>query len=64
MAQDLICKLLPNSWQLLFLVVNQPPVKGFSCAELSLIVNKGTWISAVLVCRSKDPFAVMQDAIA
>ena len=34
------------------------------CAELSLIVNKGTWISAVLVCRSKDPFAVMQDPIA
>ena len=34
------------------------------CAELSLIVNKGTWIYAVLVCRSKDPFAVMQDPIA
>ena len=34
------------------------------CAELSLIVNKGTWISALLVCRSKDPFAVMQDPIA
>ena len=30
MAQDLVCKPLPNSWQLLFLVVNQPPVKGFS----------------------------------
>ena len=29
MVQDLICKPLPNSWQLLFLVINQPPFKGF-----------------------------------
>jgi hypothetical protein len=35
-----------------------------NCAELSLDVSKGTWISAVLVCRPKDPFAAMQDAIA
>ena len=35
-----------------------------NCAELSLNVSKGTWISGVLVCRPKDPFAVMQDPIA
>ena len=35
-----------------------------NCAELSLNVIKGTWISAVLVCRPKDPFAVMEDPIA
>ena len=35
-----------------------------NCAELSLNVSKGTWISGVLVCRPKDPFAAMQDPIA
>ena len=35
-----------------------------NCAELSLNVSKGSWIPAVLVCRPKDPFAVMQDPIA
>ena len=34
-----------------------------NCAVLSLNVIKGDWISAVLVCRPKDPFAAMQDAI-
>ena len=34
------------------------------CAELSLNVSKGSWIPAVLVCRPKDLFAAMQDAIA
>ena len=35
-----------------------------NCAELSLDVSKGTWIFAVLVCRPKDSFTGMQDAIA
>ena len=35
-----------------------------NCAELSLDVSKGTWIPAVLVCRPKDLFAAVLDAIA
>ena len=35
-----------------------------NCAELCLKVFRSTWISAVLVCRPKDPFVAMQDAIA
>ena len=34
-----------------------------NCAELCLkVIFRGTWISAVLVCRARDPFAAMQDA--
>ena len=35
-----------------------------NCAEFSLNVSKRTWILAVLVCRPKDLFTAMQDAIA
>ncbi len=58
MAQDLVCKPLPNSWQLLFLVVNQPPVKGFSLtiqqpfgALLDVPFAQGMQ-AEVLTCRS------------
>ena len=58
MAQDLVCKPLPNSWQLLFLVVNQPPVTGFSLtiqqpfgALLDVPFAQGMQ-AEVLTCRS------------
>ena len=58
MAQDLVSKPLPNSWQLLFLVVNQPPVKGFSLtiqqpfgALLDVPFAQGMQ-AEVLTCRS------------
>ena len=58
MAQDLVCKPLPNSWQLLFLFVNQPPVKGFSLtiqqpfgALLDVPFAQGMQ-AEVLTCRS------------
>ena len=61
MAQDLICKLLSNCCQLLFLVVNQLPVKGFSLAiqqpfgALFDVPFTQGMQAEVLTCRSQAP---------